>query len=342
MRQLILLLVVVGLLLGTPALAQKSDDHVLRNPVSDSRQGGETIADAVEVPFPFSDAGATCDNVDDYDEVCPYPGSTSPDVVYTFVPASSLEATVDLLGSSYDTKVYLYDEDLQLVACNDDFYPDYVSCIQNLPFVGGQRYYLVIDGYGGDCGEYVVNICENMPCATSCADIDVLEDEPPLVEGYVDTYNAGCDADPPVFQFVEPPVGDDVLWLCGDSGYFGEGLQPEHDTDWFQMVAMGDEVRIDMFAPYGFPVRLDVLFLDDCQNVSLLPYELEVCTDMSNLIVPTAPGQLLTLRVAPLYDFPIGCSGNLDVDQYRLRVEGLAVTVATESRTWSEVKAMHR
>ena len=73
---------------ATPA--PKSDAHVLAHPASD-RSGGETIADAVPIgSLPFSDTGATCDNVDDYDEACPY-GSTSPDVVYAFTPAADMD-----------------------------------------------------------------------------------------------------------------------------------------------------------------------------------------------------------------------------------------------------------
>ena len=46
------------------------------------RQGGEDIASAFYVSsLPFNDTGTTTGYNDDYDEVCPYSGSTSPDVV---------------------------------------------------------------------------------------------------------------------------------------------------------------------------------------------------------------------------------------------------------------------
>jgi hypothetical protein len=56
----------------------------------DSREGGETIADAwVIYALPFNDTGNTSDNVNDYDEICPFSGSTSPDVVYAYEPPTT-------------------------------------------------------------------------------------------------------------------------------------------------------------------------------------------------------------------------------------------------------------
>ena len=53
----------------------------------DGREGGETVGDAFVIPaLPFVDTGNTSDNIDDYDEDCPYTGSLSPDVVYAWAP----------------------------------------------------------------------------------------------------------------------------------------------------------------------------------------------------------------------------------------------------------------
>ena len=167
-------LCLVILLFGTTGLvfaqdlgnqrAAKSDLHVLSNPARDDRDGGETIADAVLfTDLPFNDVGATCDNIDDYDETCPYTGSTSPDVVYSYTHYYDDNLTVDLCGSLYDTKTYVYDSSLNLVACNDDFYFDsicgvYVSYIELLEVTGGETYYFVVDGYGGNVGSFDINV----------------------------------------------------------------------------------------------------------------------------------------------------------------------------------------
>ena len=73
---IILLVLSLGLLAAHFWLAGSEDLSRYDHPVEP--EGGETIADAVEVPFPFTDTGATCDNIDDYDEVCPYADSNSP------------------------------------------------------------------------------------------------------------------------------------------------------------------------------------------------------------------------------------------------------------------------
>jgi len=327
------------LVLAAPTLAQKSISHIGAHRASDSREGGEDIASAIEVVIPFSDTGATCDNVDDYDEVCPYPGSTSPDVVYTFVAPYSSVFDVDLLGSTYDTKVYVYDADLSLVACNDDFYPDYVSKLEGVVFQGGTRYYLVIDGYGGDCGEYVVTVCDYLPCDFGCASSDVLEGEPPLYGGYVDTYNGGCDVDPPVFQQLELPDGAATLHFCGILAYAQYGGAWQRDSDWFQFTAAGTQVSIHAMAPFSWPASFDVLFLDGCDDVSLLPYQYGSCGS-GTILVDTVPGQVVTLRVRPLYEDMQPCG--YFADEYIFEITGLGGPVAVQGRSWSGVKGMYR
>jgi len=139
---------------GDPS--DKPDSHIGTNPARDGREGGETIADAIFIPEPwFQDTGATCDNIDDYDEICPYPGSTSPDVVYSLEYYGCVYLAVDLYGSSYDTKVYIYDDQMNVLACNDDYYSDFTSRVELYGDYTG-IIYIVVDGYGGDCGEYVM------------------------------------------------------------------------------------------------------------------------------------------------------------------------------------------
>ena len=59
--------------------------------------------------LPFSDEGTTIGFEDDYDEVCPYSGSLSPDVVYMM---TSSGATYDFslcTNTAYDSKIYILD-----------------------------------------------------------------------------------------------------------------------------------------------------------------------------------------------------------------------------------------
>jgi len=133
-----------------------------------SRAGGEDIATAVVISaLPFNDTGNTCGNLDDYDEVCPYDGSTSPDVVYVYSP--SINEVVDITlcnGSGYDTKLFVYENSHTPgipFACNDDTCPGNVSALPGLNLTGGNSYYLVVDGYGGGCGDYVIDVTAQVP-----------------------------------------------------------------------------------------------------------------------------------------------------------------------------------
>lgn len=81
------------------------------------RQGGDTFADAILIAsLPFEATGTTVGYADDHDEACPYQGSTSPDVVYKLAVPWLTMVDIDLWGSSYDTKAYVYREDLTVAS----------------------------------------------------------------------------------------------------------------------------------------------------------------------------------------------------------------------------------
>ncbi|HIB05462.1 MAG TPA: hypothetical protein EYO18_07030 [Candidatus Marinimicrobia bacterium] len=124
--------------------------------------GGGVQGDLITSPFfvteiPFQVNGSTEDFNDDYDESCPYTGSTSPDVVYQF---DSPGGTYDfsLCESGYDTKIYIYDNSMTNIACNDDACSNsagdqYRSLLENVSLDAG-TYFVIVDGYGGDNGDY--------------------------------------------------------------------------------------------------------------------------------------------------------------------------------------------
>jgi hypothetical protein len=126
-------------------------------------QGGDNIASATVIPsLPYTNTGTTSGYIDDYDEVCPYQNSTSPDVVYAYTaPANGIFDITLCNGSDYDTKLYIYENSYtpgSPYACNDDECPGYVSELIGLPLTGGNTYYIVIDGYAGDYGNYVLEM----------------------------------------------------------------------------------------------------------------------------------------------------------------------------------------
>ena len=109
----------------SPTGVIKDNSHVNGVMLPTVREGGETIATAIPVPgLPFNDTGFTCDNLDDYDESCPS-ASVSPDVVYSYLATADGAITIDLCSSTYDTKVFVYENSYTPgvpYACNDDFY----------------------------------------------------------------------------------------------------------------------------------------------------------------------------------------------------------------------------
>lgn len=91
---------------------------------------------------------------------------TSPNIWYCYTASCTGDATVSLLGSSYDTMLAVYDGCVcppasgDLIACNDDFGPGFQSQI-TFAAVAGNQYLIEVGGYGSETGQGVLNIsCE--------------------------------------------------------------------------------------------------------------------------------------------------------------------------------------
>jgi len=327
----------------------KSDTHVLQNPAYD-REGGENIGSAVPIPgLPFNDTGATCDNIDDYDEVCPYTGSTSPDVVYSLTLTDPYAVTVDLCGSLYDTKTFIYDSSQNLVACNDDYYYDdvcgyYTSALFDIVMAPG-TYYIVIDGYYGDCGDYTLAVTgvPYIPCVLECPAGADHEGEPELMDGYQDMWNGGCNSTEfgTPFQDLCGQSNEPYLEFCGISGWYDDGFR---DTDWFTVLLWEDGAGyIDCNIDAEQGTYLFELFPQNCASVAVAQLVQVVggCAPVS-MQVFGAPGDLVWLWVGP-DDFypPAGFVGH-EYD-YILTIDGIEpCIVATEDATWSDIKGLYR
>jgi hypothetical protein len=276
-------------------------------PVSALRQeGGEDCASATAIAsLPYSATGYTCDNNDDYDEVCPYSGSTSPDVVYSYTPSTNEAIDIDLYGSSYDTKVYVYDgtcDNAYLVACNDDYYSDYTSAIFGLGLTGGHTYYIVVDGYGGACGDYLLNVSIYVPCDVVCPPGGIVDGEPICYDGYVDNYNGGCNSSPFVFETIN--CGDTI---CGTSGVYDAGGYRE--MDWFRL-DLANAATLTWSAVAEFPVALWIIDAgsENCSDYTVLNfnYTYTLCETLS--ISAVVPAGVYWFIIAPpdWGDYPCG------------------------------------
>lgn len=137
---------------------------LLLMPAALRASGGDTIESASPIAaLPFVDSGNTCTGANDYDAACPYPDSVSPDLVYAYTPQVDMIVDIDLCESMYDTKLYVYAGGPgSLMACNDDCWccmgGDWLSRIWPLALSAGVTYYIVVDGWGSACGDYVFQV----------------------------------------------------------------------------------------------------------------------------------------------------------------------------------------
>jgi hypothetical protein len=159
----------------------------------------------------------------------------APDVVYSYVPPADVGVDVELCGSSYDTFLLVLQDDLiHQIACNDDFC-GLQSVLHNVPLTTGHTYYVVVDGYDGCMGPYTLHVTVHDDVQVDCPPGSVLEGEPICSDEYHDSFNSGCQADPPIFSALDcSPTG--VQTVCGTyGGFYYSGLS-YRDSDWYQIV----------------------------------------------------------------------------------------------------------
>ena len=203
--------------------------------------GGEDPTTATVITsLPFSDTGDTSIAVDDFDAVCPFSGSTSGDLFYSYTPAADMLLEVDLCDSAYDTKTYVLDSGFFEVGCNDDACSSpggggFRSLLQGVSLLAGVEYYIAVDGWSGDAGIYLINVDEFVPppaCEVECPNGSVDEGEP-CDDGLSDT-NGGCNFDPAAPIFTDISCGDVV---CGTAW----GTGGTRDTDWYRITLASDD-----------------------------------------------------------------------------------------------------
>lgn len=238
---------------------------------------GDNVDCAIEVTsLPYSADGNTCAATDDYEESCFFGLSTSPDVVHSYTPAAN--TTVDLslcLGTTnYDTKMYVYENVVTpgaSYACNDDactaplFASAYVSTILGLDLTGGNTYYIVVDGYGGACGDYTLSIVEATPCIITCGPFDIIEAAESDSCGRENfDPNGGCNNAAPGIPTYNQVVCNDTV--CGVAFTYDSCGNPNlqyRDTDWYEItLAQASDLTITGSAE--FPNLIFFLFGDDC------------------------------------------------------------------------------
>jgi hypothetical protein len=283
--------------------------------------------------LPFNATGFTCNYIDNYDEICPFTGSTSPDVVYRYTPFMNMGVGIDLCPSQYDTKVYVYANVAgNLVACNDDAgcgITGYQSRL-NVSFSAGVDYYIVVDGYWGDCGDYTLSISNHVGCAVTCPAGAQQEGEPPCGPDYVDTFNGGCNSTPNVFS----PV--DCSNICGKTGTYLFNGSNYRDTDWYRLTVGAGLFSYSGISD-GFTLRLFTL-TGVCPTTVIGTTATPDCVPSTPLNF-SGPGTFFLFAAPDLFD-GVPCESN-----YYLSIAGPGIppcVTSTENTSWGHVKGLYR
>ncbi len=220
-------------------------------------QGGDGVWDATVIEsLPYFTQGTTRDYADDYDAWCIGGEELAPDVVYVYTPTADGAITIDTCGSGYNTTLYVFDANAAHLACNDnrnDGDPCWVATarIDRLDVTAFVSYFIVVDGGTiNNDGQYDLVITEHAPYEFAPPWYAEPENEPPLVDGYVDTFNGGCDADDPEFQYhpFDTAFGYNAS-LHGRSGWYADtDSLTVRDSDWFLISDTQGELNLTIEA----------------------------------------------------------------------------------------------
>ena len=329
------------------AVRPAKQSETVGEPSYEGRIEGDTIEECWTIPsLPFFDTGNTCGYANDYDESCPYGSSLSPDVVYCYSPPHGMFVSISLCDSYYDTKVYVYEDEWTPgfpLACNDDnfscFEPPvpYTSWLDTVEMGPGHTYYIVIDGYGGDCGDYVLEVNEIVlppPCDVIC--VGVPEGEPTCYDGSDDYYNGGCSS----LTWSYIPAGPGPIVYCGEGGVFDYGGATYRDTDWYLIYPCGGvPISITVEAEFG------VLFgfvegVPECTDHAFISYAFaDECT-------PTTLTEYLPCASVAIFvstdtwdpAYTCGLEYSLTIEGYTEHCDPTPV----ENTSWGKVKSLYR
>jgi hypothetical protein len=337
----------VAALAQTPTAAMPAKHgETIGEPTYGGRIEGDTIEECWTISsLPFIGTGTTCGYADDYDEMCPY-GSNSTDVVYCYSPPYDMCVSINLCDSYYDTKVYVYEDELTPGAphaCDDDNFAcvdppvDYTSWLNEVELLGGHIYYIVVDGYGGDCGDYVLAV-EEIECFEPCDIIcvGVPEGEPTCYDGYDDQYNGGCSS----LTWSHIAVTPEPSVHCGESGVYMYGTSIYRDTDWYLIYPCGG---VPITATVESEIPLTLMYIDlrgGCANMDVYSYVYADACVPTSLTDYLPPGQFAVFVAPQDWALAYECGS-----EYSLTIEGYTEhcdPTPVESMSWGRVKALYR
>jgi hypothetical protein len=267
-------------------------------PANDDWANAEPVSDVTDLPF-CTDA-ATFDG--------PYACNQCPNVWYCYTATCDGNATAELCGSTFDTRLDVYNGCGEptlgnWITCNDDFCG--LQSTIEFPVLAGQTYLIEVGGYGSGpgcnvgCGDLTISCA--LACQVECPGGSTDEGEP-----CGDDTNGGCNSFPPVFRTIT--CGETV---CGTGWYDGF----TRDTDWYLLTLDGYydvtwTVQAEFEALIG-PVATGTPGSGVCEDVlgyidpAGFPLECEV----GSVTFLAGPGSYM-LFVAPLFASNVLCPGD--------------------------------
>ncbi len=241
-----------------------------------SRQApqGDNCTNPIFMSLPFRGTGSTCSYANDYDYACSW-SSTSSDVVYFYSPSTDQQVSFSLCRSSYDTKLYVYQNSCSgtPIACSDDAsicpcasasFRSYLECLQ---LYAGNTYYVVVDGYGGACGDYVLEavMCPNCDVTATPGDvIEVAEDCSNPTFWQTDP-DGGCNSTPHQFSSVQ-----NGQTIFGHVFTYRYGGFVYRDTDWY-LFTLAERDTVELIA-WGAECPLFVSIVDTSNCTVAMSY----------------------------------------------------------------------
>ncbi|MBK8129636.1 MAG: hypothetical protein IPK53_12300 [bacterium] len=298
-----------------------------RNPLD---QGAGACPATVVTGLPYTDTGSTVGAGYDFSPIssCTYPPFTSNDVIYSFTPTTTSRYHISLLGSSFDTYLYVNTSGpcpgTVQVGCNDDAFGGLQSFLE-LMLTAGQTYYIIVDGSGfGAEGSYTLSI--SLRCNLDCEPSD-------SVECWEETWgnpeqawmdcNGGCN---------NITYGGDAWWqdilpsqtLCG-RGFTYSYLQDLRDTDWYRFTLTEPcSLQITLHSEFNTNVAI---INDGCPSLDLLFFESwgDPCSRATFITQCFQPGTY-NLWIAPSWFSEID-----DPQEYRVTLDLIPCSVCNDS-----------
>lgn len=276
---------------------------VTSNSPSTILQGGDNIGSAFVInSLPFEDAGTTVGYNNDF-ELSSCGGFGGPDVVYAFTPDRNMYVNIHMCGSQFYTVLFVYVNDTtNLLLCNS-FYDFCMPSggVDNLLMETGNTYYIVVDGYYTSQGNYNFEIYETPVLNPPAGSIP--EGEPDCGEGYVDTYNGGCNSGIPVFQ---PITAGQTIY--GSSGTWHTESGNYRDTDWY-ILSLTQPKTIKWTVVAEFAMQCFIFAAGDCQSISPMSNGRAVSGDTITIEANASPGDYY-LFVSPYFFSGFPCPTN--------------------------------